>query len=94
MAAPPWYHCYCKTIRSQFQSQSGFDIKRIKTKTRKSCLGNKGKLHILHTFACEDCQRLLLAVARKQMKDITEVKNVKGQGRELGAGKWEAEWTE
>lgn len=33
-------------------------------------------------------------VAEKQMKDITEVKNVKGQRRELGARKWEAEWTE
>lgn len=74
MAAPPWYHCCCKNIGSQFQSQSGFDIERIKTKSRKSCLSNKGKLHMLCTFASVDWQRWLLAVARKQMEDITEVK--------------------
>lgn len=91
MAAAPWYHCCCKSIGSQFQSQSGFDIKRIKTKSRKSCLSNKGKLHTLYVFVSVDCQSWLLVVARKQMKDITGVKNVKGQRRELGAGKWEAE---
>lgn len=66
-------------------------IESRKTKSRKSCLSNKGKLHKLYVFVSVDCQRWLHVVARKQMKDITKVKNVKGQRRELGAGKWEAE---